>query len=122
MARRAGPKHSTSVEETYARGRMGALAALATLALVGTGAAGAFAATTIPQSGAMSGDTPVATTLADDAATTVVNTGDATGQDPTEGATPVPPEDPDPARTQAPVPEVTTPTDANGDVEARRRR
>ena len=65
MARRAGPKHSTRVEETYARGRMGALAALATLALVGTGAAGAFAATAIPQPDATTEPTPVAATLAD---------------------------------------------------------
>ena len=98
MARRAGPKHSTSVEETYARGRMGALAALATLALVGTGAAGAFAATTIPQSDATSEDaTPAVAMVAGDADTPAVITEE--------------PADPDPTPTPAPAPEVTTPTD-----------
>ncbi|WP_182141280.1 SpaA isopeptide-forming pilin-related protein [Schaalia sp. JY-X169] len=110
MARRAGPKHSTSVEETYARGRMGALAALATLALVGTGAAGAFAATTIPQSDATSEDaTPAVAMVADDADTPAVITEEPADEVPNEGTTPVTPADPAPA--PAPVPEVTTPTD-----------
>ena len=109
MARRAGPKHSTRVEETYARGRMGALAALATLALVGTGAAGAFAATTIPQSDATSEDAPAVAMVADDADTPAVITEEPADEVPDEGTISVTPADPAPA--PAPVPEVTTPTD-----------
>ncbi|WP_187994776.1 prealbumin-like fold domain-containing protein [Schaalia sp. JY-X159] len=90
MARRAGPKHSTSVEETYARGRMGALAALATLALVGTGAAGAFAATSAADIEA-DGAAPAVAMLADPAAD---STADLQVEGPAEPGTTEPVVDP----------------------------
>jgi hypothetical protein len=88
---------------------MGALAALATFALVGTGAAGAFAATAIPQPDATTEPTPVAATLADDPETKAATLEDPAGEGPGEDGTTATPEDP--ASSPTPTPEVNNPSD-----------